>query len=120
MIKIGSVFVVFAILSLIPSNVPAVPAGQTVTWEGGGQGPVKFEGAEHSKEGYKCDSCHPALFQMKKNSAKMTMELLNKGRFCGACHNGKAAFSTSNPRKCHECHKKRKKHHDSDGKHHDD
>jgi c(7)-type cytochrome triheme protein len=49
----------------------------------------------------------------------MTMNLLNKGQFCGACHNGKVAFSTNDPGKCHECHKRREKHHHRKNKHHD-
>lgn len=110
---------VFVFLFLVPAVLFAVPSGQVITWEGGGAGMVKFEGAEHAKKGYKCESCHPSLFQMKKGSAKMTMELLNSGQFCGACHNGKIAFSTSNPKKCHECHKTKKKHHEHKDKHHD-
>jgi len=119
MFKKGVVFFMFSVLSFIGSNVFAVPSGQIVTWEGGGYGTVKFEGSEHAEKGYKCAACHPALFQNKKGSAKMTMALLDKGQFCGACHNGKAAFSTNNPKKCHECHKAKKKHHDKKDKHHD-
>ncbi len=104
-------FLLFALIS-IPATTWAVPAGKVITWEDGGQGTVKFEGKEHAEKGYNCESCHPSVFQMKKGSAKMTMDLLNKGQFCGACHNGKVAFSTSDPRKCHECHKTKKKHHE--------
>ena len=119
MIKRLSIFRMVAILSFFASNVSAVPSGQVLTWEGGGQGRVKFEGSEHAEKGYKCDSCHPSLFEKKKGAARMTMDLLNKGQFCGACHNGKAAFSTTDSKKCHECHKKSKKHHDKKDKHHD-
>ncbi len=119
MIKKGLIFLAFAICGFSASNALAVPPGQIVTWTDGTQGPVIFEGAEHAEKGFKCESCHPALFQKKKGSAKMTMELLNKGEFCGACHNGKIAFSTSDTRKCHECHKNKKKHHDKKDKHHD-
>jgi c(7)-type cytochrome triheme protein len=101
----------------ISLNALAVPAGQTITWGGGGQGTVKFKGSEHAEKGYKCDACHPSLFQNKYGSAKMTMTALNNGQFCGACHNGKTAFGTNEPRKCHKCHKMPKKH-DKD-KHHE-
>ncbi len=119
MTKKAMLFFVFAMMSFFASNVLAVPPGKIVIWEGGGQGAVKFEGTEHAEKGYKCESCHPSLFEMKKGSAKMTMDLLNKGQFCGACHNGKVAFSTSDTGKCHECHKNKKKHHDKKDKHHD-
>ena len=113
------IFLILSILILIPSTLLAVPAGQIITWEGGGQGIVKFEGDEHTEKGYRCESCHPSLFQMKKGSVKITMDSLNKGQFCGACHNGKVAFSTNNPQKCHECHKTKRQQHRHRHKHHD-
>jgi c(7)-type cytochrome triheme protein len=119
MLTRGLLFFVVAMLGFLPSVVLAVPSGQTLTWPDGSQGPVEFEGEEHAEQGLKCASCHPLLFKMKKGSAKMTMNLLNKGQFCGACHNGKVAFSTNDPGKCHECHKRRKKHHQRKNKHHD-
>ena len=68
-------FVLFMGLSS-PSLSYAVQSGKTLTWPGGGQGVVEFEEKEHAKKGYKCDSCHPKLFQMKKGGAKMTMSAL--------------------------------------------
>jgi c(7)-type cytochrome triheme protein len=70
---------------------------------------VRFEGKEHAKEGHACKDCHPALFTTKHRTAVMTMAALNSGRFCGACHNGTAAFSTKDPKKCHECHRQGRK-----------
>lgn len=119
MIKKGLLFFGVAMLGFLTSNVLAVPSGQIVIWPGGDQGPVKFEGDEHAEKGFKCGSCHPSLFEKKKGSARMTMDLLNKGEFCGACHNDKVAFGTSDTGKCHECHKKKKNHHDNKDKHHE-
>jgi len=118
MFKKGIIFFVFFVLSFLVSNVSAVPPSQIITWKGEGYGAVTFEGDEHAEKGYKCEACHPSLFQMKKGSAKMSMNSLNKGQFCGACHNGRVAFSTSNPKKCHECHKTKKKYHDNKDNHH--
>ncbi|GAB4483156.1 MAG: hypothetical protein OHK006_03290 [Thermodesulfovibrionales bacterium] len=106
-----------AVLSLICTQAFAVGAGKKVTWDGGGYGVVKFEGDEHAEKGYTCESCHPALFQMKKGAAEMTMAALNQGKFCGACHDGKTAFGTNDPEKCHECHKGKKEHHHDQEKH---
>ncbi len=114
-----SVLLALPVILFIPVTVSAVPSGQVLTWEGGGKGTVIFEGDEHAEKGYKCGACHPSLFQMKKGAAKMTMASLNEGKYCGACHNGTTAFSTSNPGKCHECHKTKKKHHDRKERHHD-
>ena len=109
----------FFILVALKSNLLAVPAGKTITWEGGGQGQVTFEGDEHAEKGYKCDSCHPSLFQMKKGSAKIILVSHTNGQYCGACHNGKTAFSTDNPKKCHECHKTGEKHRNNKNKNKD-
>lgn len=62
--------------------------------------PAKFNHESHAKLG--CRECHTALFQMKKGTARMTMDAIYQGRFCGACHNGKKAFSSSECGKCHE------------------
>lgn len=94
------------IVSSITSTLFAVPADKTITWGGGGQGQVVFEGDEHAEKGFTCDSCHPSLFQMQKGSAKIILASHTNGQFCGACHNGKTAFGTNNTEECHECHKK--------------
>ncbi|HZV47140.1 MAG TPA: c(7)-type cytochrome triheme domain-containing protein [Thermodesulfovibrionales bacterium] len=112
---------IFYILVALTPNLFAVPSGKTVSWEGSGQGQIVFEGNEHAEKGFKCDSCHPSLFQMKKGSAKITLASHTNGQFCNACHNGKTAFGTDDPKKCNECHKKGEQHHknkDKD-KHHD-
>ncbi len=62
-------------------------------------GPVVFS---HSRHAFKCDVCHPNLFQKKNNSNHTTMELMEKGRSCGACHNGRQAFSVTGD--CVTCH----------------
>ncbi len=110
----------FAAFMCLPAAALAVPSGKTLTWPDGTQGTVAFEGKEHAEKGLKCDACHPGLFPMKKGAAKMTMEALNQGRFCGACHNGTAAFSTADPKKCHKCHKAEsgKKHKEKHGESH--
>ena len=72
------------------------------------EGTVFFDGTKHSK--LTCDACHVAgLFQTKKDADKMTMASMKQDRFCGACHNGKRAFSATDPKKCHMCHKEKKK-----------
>ena len=96
------------IMSFMTSNLFAVPADKEITWAGGGQGQVTFEGEEHAEKGYKCDSCHPSLFQMKKDSVKITLASHTDKTYCGACHNGKTAFGTDNPEKCYECHEANK------------
>lgn len=53
-----------------------------------------------------CAKCHNGLFAMealraeKKND--FTMKSLYRGKYCGACHNGKAAFAADT--QCASCH----------------
>ena len=84
----------------------AVPSGKTAEFAGGTQGKVVFDGKVHADKGSKCADCHPKLFQMKKESTKMTMADINGGKFCGACHDGTKAFKASDEANCAKCHKK--------------
>lgn len=53
---------------------------------------------------YRCYVCHPAPFEMQLGANAVTMDAINKGEFCGACHNGKNAFAADfdNCRRCHK------------------
>jgi len=53
---------------------------------------------------YKCYACHNAIFQMKAGTAKITMQEISDGKYCGACHNGKQAWAVSFDT-CNNCHK---------------
>jgi c(7)-type cytochrome triheme protein len=100
---------VLAVLFLAPAPSAAVPEGIVLTWPGGTAGMVSFDGTVHARKGLGCELCHTAgLFQLKKNADKMTMADMNRGRFCGACHNGKKAFSTSDQNTCTKCHQGKK------------
>lgn len=48
-----------------------------------------------------CANCHPAIFQMEKGAAPITMEKIFAGEFCGRCH-GKVAFEVTTG--CARCH----------------
>ena len=73
----------------------------------GDEGKVTFSHEFHTeKQGLKCNECHPKLFKMKKGGDDMTMAAMKEGKFCGACHNGKKAFSVADEANCAKCHKK--------------
>jgi c(7)-type cytochrome triheme protein len=101
------------LILLLVLAVPAAAVGpdKELTWPGGGQGKVTFEGEDHSDENYTCADCHPGIFAMKFGTAKMTMAAMDRGEFCGACHNGERAFATNDRDRCEECHKKPTKKH---------
>jgi len=71
-----------------------------LTYRVQGIGDVIFSHKFHTTA-FSCDNCHPRLFTMKKTQGKMTMEDINKGKFCGACHNGNIASPSSECGKCH-------------------
>nr|1RWJ_A Chain A, Cytochrome c family protein [Geobacter sulfurreducens] len=51
---------------------------------------------------YKCNECHTKLFAYKAGAKRFTMADMDKGKSCGACHNGKDAFSSASD--CGKCH----------------
>ncbi len=48
-----------------------------------------------------CKSCHKAIFDLKKKVTH-TMADMEKGKSCGACHDGKKAFGIGECVKCHK------------------
>ena len=51
-----------------------------------------------------CDSCHPSTFKAQKGANQATMEQMEKGASCGACHDGSTAFSVKDDNDCGKCH----------------
>jgi c(7)-type cytochrome triheme protein len=112
---VSTAVVLFLALLLFPAASSAVPEGVSLTWPGGGAGKVTFDGTKHAK--IHCDACHVAgLFKTKKDADVITMDAMKKGKFCAVCHDGKKVFSTTDPKKCHECHKAEKKENNDDKK----
>lgn len=52
----------------------------------------------------KCTQCHDRLYTNAKKHKKVSMKEMQKGKSCGACHDGKTAFSVKGD--CATCHKK--------------
>jgi len=54
---------------------------------------------------YKCQACHDELFPMKAGATTVSMDEIQQGKSCGACHNdsGKISFASSfaNCQRCH-------------------
>ena len=93
----------------VMGGVSAAPPGQELQWKTP-MGVVVFSGDVHMKAGKQCTDCHDVtggnkgLFQMKYGADKMTMAQINEGKWCGTCHNGKAAFAANDPKNCTKCH----------------
>lgn len=56
----------------------------------------------HNIHGTRCNSCHPKIFKKKANSNHVSMKAMERGKSCGACHNGRKAFSVTGD--CVTCH----------------
>ena len=100
-----SVPIVLCALFLAGGEAAAVKPGRKLTWPGGGEGEVSFDGTAHAEKFLRCKDCHPGIFTMIRGAAKMTMAELDSGRYCGACHNSYAAFGTQDKGSCRKCHK---------------
>jgi c(7)-type cytochrome triheme protein len=87
-------------------------AGGAFAATGGGDIPIKNKGGEvlfrhglHVDDaGIACQACHPDPFLSVKQHKKVTMKEMQQGKSCGACHDGKKAFSVKGD--CSKCHKK--------------
>lgn len=49
----------------------------------------------------RCNNCHPAIFEKEAGAAKITMNAIDEGKYCGVCHD-KVALA---PNGCKGCHK---------------
>lgn len=99
-------FLMVMVLAATAGIAVAVPPGRNVEFAGGPIGKVVFDGKTHADKGLKCNDCHTKIFKMKKGADKITMDAINKGQFCGTCHNGSKAFASNDPKSCTSCHKK--------------
>lgn len=64
--------------------------------------PVSFSHWQHRLK-YTCRVCHSELgFNMKTNTTDITEMANRKGKYCGACHNGKISFRHNG--NCDKCH----------------
>jgi c(7)-type cytochrome triheme protein len=64
---------------------------------------VKFSHTAHLSM-YKCSDCHTGTFPLKSGNKPVSMSEMQKGKSCGVCHDGKAAFTVSG--NCDSCHVK--------------
>lgn len=70
---------------------------------------VTFSHEKHTKDAeLECDSCHDDLFEMEAGAVikkgDFNMASLDDGQYCGACHDGDTAFSTTSSEDCSACH----------------
>jgi len=66
---------------------------------GHGENLALFSHVNHA--GFLCSDCHAKEFPFMVGGAKIDMDAIDSGRFCGKCHNGEKAFSSEDCSKCH-------------------
>lgn len=86
--------------ALFAGQALATDGNNALTYRGGAQGRVIFDGRTHAAKGLLCNNCHSALFDTRKFGL-ITMSDHGTDKKCFACHNGKQAFDT-----CESCHRK--------------
>lgn len=85
-------------------NALAAVGGGNITLNNKG-GNVVFSHEAHVVEtALACTDCHDKLYLGKGQHKTVTMKQMQQGKSCGACHNGKKAFSVKGS--CAKCHKK--------------
>ncbi len=64
-------------------------------------GNVTFSHNAHTPH-FGCAQCHPDLFRPREDNPAVSMEQMEEGLSCGACHDGATAFGVSE--NCEQCH----------------
>lgn len=96
----------------VVAGIVLLGAGSALAVVGGGDVPLKNKGGDvifsHDLHvggaGQKCQECHPSPFTNAKQHKPVNMKAMQKGKSCGACHDGKTVFSVQGD--CAKCHKK--------------
>lgn len=86
-------------------SMPKLPEGLPLPKGTDSPGQVTFNHETHvDGERPSCTSCHPREFRMLKATrrAAITHAEMEKGRFCGSCHDGKKAFAMDDCTFCHQ------------------
>ena len=100
-----SKYIIFICLMLLPSLVSARWIEDIVVIENEDYGNIQFSHYQHLEAvGKDCVLCHNKVFHIDpKKNQPVSMEEMEQGKSCGACHNGKTAFPvTENCESCHE------------------
>jgi len=91
-------------LLLFATPLMAAVGGGDITLKNKG-GDVLFSHDAHvAGMGLACTDCHDKPYLSKGQHKAVTMKQMRSGKSCGACHNGKKAFSVKGD--CAKCHKK--------------
>jgi c(7)-type cytochrome triheme protein len=93
-------------VTLVAQDMPRLPGPIKMTRTGESPGQVIFTHAVHVHATVSaCTACHPREFRILRASARrvpVTHAEMDKGRYCGACHDGKRVFGLDECAACHQ------------------
>lgn len=93
-------------VTVMAQSMSRLPGELTIAPSADSPGPVAFRHATHvDSDTPTCTACHPREFRiLKANAGKrppIRHDEMEKGRQCGACHDGKKAFAMDDCTSCH-------------------
>ncbi len=92
-----------AVVLLMAGTAAATVGGGDITFAVKGADKVVFSHDGHVVTAkLKCQDCHPGLYLNVAKTKHATMKQMEKGKSCGACHDGKRAFALDDCTKCHK------------------
>ena len=99
-------FTIFLLLAALPTVANARWTKKKVVFHTKSAGNVVFDHDVHLDAlGKHCILCHNKIFDIvPSRNPTYTMADMDKGKACGACHNGKRAFSVKDKDNCSICH----------------
>ena len=87
------------------SPAVAVTGGGDIVFAVPGMASVQFSHDYHvTKIKLRCSECHYGLYTNRAQHKVVGMAAMEKGKSCGACHDGKKAFGVSDKKRCASCH----------------
>lgn len=92
------------LVALFGSVAFAGVGGGDITMKNKGGDTVFSHDVHVGSASLKCQDCHAKLYTNTRQHKATTMKTMAQGKSCGACHNGKSAFSVKE--NCESCHKK--------------
>jgi len=107
MVRGSMVVVALALASVVVAQtLPRLPEELALRRGEGSPGKVTFSHRTHvDQQRPNCTICHPVLFKMLGGDTRAGEAsyhaAMDKGRRCGACHHGAAAFGLDNCPACH-------------------
>jgi c(7)-type cytochrome triheme protein len=94
-----------AVLLFATTSAVAVVGGGEIVFPAVGVTSVLFSHEFHvNKAKKRCSECHYGLYTNRAQNKTVGMANMQKGKSCGACHDGAKAFSVKDNKHCVTCH----------------